>query len=245
MPQARAWRRAGEPGRSCRPALPTGCFVPADFDTNLRAGGHPQLDLYVDGSQIDNVQSQLLQRALTDYARGVANPQPPASITVATVNPPSPSNNALQDIGQTYSVTALLASFLVGTSLVPGLLAEEKEKKTLRMLMVSPASFSDVVAAKLLVGLSYQLLLAIVALGIKGGYTGEVPLVLLFTLLGSCFSVTLGLLVGSIFQTTTATGAFSGMISFVYILPIFFVGTFAQLLGSNPFTQLIKVLPTY
>jgi ABC-2 type transport system permease protein len=84
-----------------------------------------------------------------------------------------------------------------------------------------------------------------VALGIKGGYTGEVPLVLLFVLLGSCFSVSLGLLIGSIFQTTTATGAFSGMISFIYILPIFFVGPFAQLLGSNPFTQLIKVLPTY
>jgi len=35
------------------------------------------------------------------------------------------------------------------------------------------------------------------------------------------------------------------MISFIYILPIFFVGPFVQLLGSNPFTQLIKVLPTY
>src|SRR6266581_1833405 len=155
----------------------------------------------VEGSQVGNVQSQLLLRALTDYARSVANPQPPASITVATVNPPSPANNALQDIGQVYSTAILLSSFLVGTSLVPGLLAEEKEKKTLRMLMVSPASFSDVVAAKLLVGLVYQLLLAMVALGIKGGYTGEVPLVLLFVLLGSCFSVSLGLLIGSIFQT--------------------------------------------
>ena len=95
-----------------------GLVVPAEFDANLRAGGHPQLNLYVDGSQIDNVQSQLLQRALTDYARGVANPQPPASITVATVNPPSPSNNALQDIGQTYAVTALLASFLNTTGTV-------------------------------------------------------------------------------------------------------------------------------
>src|SRR6266702_4294297 len=80
-----------------------GLVVPADFDANLRAGGHPQLNLYVDGSQVGNVQSQLLLRALTDYARSVANPQPPASITVATVNPPSPANNALQDIGQVYS----------------------------------------------------------------------------------------------------------------------------------------------
>jgi len=222
-----------------------GLDVPADFDASLRAGGHPRLHLYVDGSQVSNVQSQLLLHALTDYTRSLANPQPPANITVSTVNPPAPANNALQDIGQVYSVAVLLSSFLVGTSLVPGLLAEEKEKKTLRMLMVSPASFSDFVAAKLLVGLAYQLLLALVALGIESGYRGEVPLILLFTLLGSCFSVSLGLLLGSIFQTTTAAGAFSGMLSFIYILPIFFVGPFMQLLGNSPFTQVIRVSPTY
>ena len=222
-----------------------GLAVPADFDTSLRSGGHPALNLYIDGSQIGNQQRQLVLHALTDYSRSVANPQPPANIAVATVNPPSPSSNALQDVGQIYAVTVLLVSFLVGTSLVPGLLAEEKEKKTLRMLMVSPASFSDVVAAKLLVGLVYQLLLTLVVLGIKGGFTGQVPLLLLFALLGACFSVALGLLVGCFFQTTSATGAFSGMISFIYILPVFFVGPFVQLLGSSPFTAIIKVFPTY
>src|SRR5206468_7721993 len=99
-----------------------------------------QLNLYIDGDQINNQQRQLLLRALADYSRAIANPQPPANITVATVNPPSSSNNALQDIGVTYSAAVLLSSFLIGTSLVPGLLAEEKEKKTLRMLMVAPAS---------------------------------------------------------------------------------------------------------
>jgi ABC-2 type transport system permease protein len=222
-----------------------GLAVPVDFDTSLRSGGHPALNLYIDGSQIDNQQRQLVLHAVTDYSRSVANPQPPANIAVATVNPPSPSSNALQDIGQIYAVTVLLVSFLVGTSLVPGMLAEEKEKKMLRMLMVSPASFSDVVAAKLLVGLVYQLLLTLIVLGIKGGFTGQIPLLLLFALLGACFSVALGLLVGCFFQTTSATGAFSGMISFIYILPIFFVGPFVQLLGSSPFTAIIKALPTY
>jgi ABC-2 type transport system permease protein len=222
-----------------------GLVVPADFDASLRSGTHPLLNLFVDGGQINNQQRHLLQSALADYSRSVANPQPPATITVATVNPPSSSNNALQDIGQVYAVAVLLSSFLVGTTLVPGMLAEEKEKKTLRMLMVSPASFTDVVAAKLLVGLVYQLLLAFVALGITGGFVGQVPLVLLFVLLGSFFSVSLGLLIGSIFQTTTATGAFSGMISIIYILPVFFVGPFTQLLASGPFSQAIKALPTY
>ncbi len=222
-----------------------GLVVSPAFDANLRAGGHPQIRLYVDGSQINSQQSQLLLSAITDYSRSVANPQPPASISFATVNPPAPSSNTLNDITQIYAVTILVSSFLVGTSLVPGLLVEEKEKKTLRMLMVSPASFGDVVAAKLLVGLAYQLLLTMVALAIAKGFEGQIPLLLLFALLGAWFSIALGLLIGSLVSTTGASGAFSGSISFIYILPVFFVGPFAQLLGSNPFTQIIKVLPTY
>jgi hypothetical protein len=69
--------------------------------------------------------------------------------------------------------------------------------------------------------------------------------VLLFAVLGSCFSVMLGLLLGSFFQTTGSAGAAAGMLSLIYFLPIFFVGTFAQLFGTNPFTPIVKVLPTY
>src|SRR5579864_1903634 len=50
---------------------------------------------------------------------------------------------------------------------------------------------------------------------------------------------------GSLVQTTSASGAFSGTISFIYIGPAFFVGPLAQLLGSGLITQLIKILPTY
>jgi ABC-2 type transport system permease protein len=222
-----------------------GLAVPAGFDASLRGGGHPQLNFYVDGSQISNQQSQLLLSTLTNTSRSIANQQPPATITVATVNPPSPSQNALQNINQFYAAAVLMSSLLVGTTLVPGILAEEKEKRTLRMLMVSPASYSDVVAGKLLVGLVYQLLLAALVLVINGGFTGQVPLVLLFALLGSFFSVTLGLLLGSFFQTTSSAGAAAGMLSMIYIIPIFFVGTFAQLFGNNPFTTIVKVLPPY
>lgn len=221
-----------------------GLVVPADFDSSLQAGGHPQLQLYIDGNQISNQQSALLQSAFSNYARNVANPLPPTTISLVTINPPQP-NSGIRDIAQIYGAAVLLSSFMIGTSLVPGLIAEEKEKKTLRMLMVTPASFADVIAGKLLVGLVYQIVLTLVVLAVKGSFTGQVPLVLLFVLLGSCFSVTLGLLAGSIFQTTSAAGAFSGIVSFIYILPIFFVGAFAQVFTNGPFTTIIKLLPTY
>ncbi len=223
-----------------------GLIVPANFDADLRAAQHPQMTIYINGSDMSNDQSQLLINALNNYTRSIANPQPPAAITSTIINPPAPIN-PFQNIGQIYTVAALLGSLLVGTSLVPNLLVEEKEKKTLRMLMVSPASFADVIVAKLLVGLVYQLLIALVAVAITGGFGigAQLPLLLLFTLLGSLFSISVGLLFGSIVNTTTAAGACGGAMSLLYVLPIFFVGLFAQLMGSSPVTQLIRILPTY
>ncbi len=236
----------GPDGTHKNSAYALGLIVPSDFESSLRAGGHPQLQLFLNGDSTSNQQRTLLQGAIANYSRTIASPQPPATTTVTMINPPRVVNTAAYDTNVLYSSMILLISFLAGTSLVPGMLAEEKEKKTLRMLMVTPASFADVVVGKLLVGLSYQLVLTIVAVGIQGGYIGQVPLILLFALLGSCFSVSLGLLAGGLFQTTTTAGMFSGMVSSViYIVPIFFVGLFYQILGDTPFTPIIKVLPTY
>jgi ABC-2 type transport system permease protein len=221
-----------------------GLVVPADYEAGLRAGGHPQLSLFVNGDEVNAQNQALLVQALMAYNRSVATPQPPASIALATINPPSSVNFGTQ-LGQYYAMAALLSSFLVGTSLVPGMLIEEKERKTLRMLMVSPASWFDIVVGKLGVGLGYQVLMAAVVLGITRGFTGQVPLVLLFAALGCCFSVVLGALFGTLFKTTSAAGAAAGMVSFLYIIPVFAVGPFAQLFQSSPLLTLVKALPTY
>jgi ABC-2 type transport system permease protein len=221
-----------------------GLVVPADFEASLRAGGHPQVGLYVNGDQVSNQQRQLLIQAITDYSRSVAAPQPPASVALTTINPPKP-NGALQNLGTFYAATALLTSFMIGTSLVPGLLVEEKEKKTLRMLMVSPASWGDIIASKLLVGLTYQVILSLVVLSVVKGFTGQVPLLLLFLVLGALFGGVLGLLLGSIFKTQSATGALAGMISLLFIVPSFFVGPLGQLFQGNAVTNVIKAVPTY
>lgn len=221
-----------------------GMVIPADFDSDLRAGSHPQLSLYINGDDVDTQQSLLLQTAITNYSRVVASPQPPLSLATAIINPPSDTDVGLL-LGKMYASVALLVSFMVGTSLMPGLLIEEKEKKTLRMLMVTPASFADVILGKLLVALFYQLLLSLIVLAIQSGFTGQVAMVLLYTLLGSIFALALGLLFGSIFQTMAAAGAVGGVASFIYIIPGIFVGPLGQLLGNSPILQVLKVLPTY
>lgn len=222
-----------------------GLVVPANFEASIQAGQHPQLMLYVNGDDINNQQRDSLEGLLTNYSRAVVS-LAPITLTTATINPPRPDNGIGNLLTTFYAMAALVSSFLVGTAVAPGLLIEEKEKKTLRMLMVSPASWADVIAAKLLVAFGYQIILALIALAITRGYTGQIPLVLFFAVLGSCFSVAVGALAGSIFKTQGASGAFSGIGSFLYIIPVFFVGPFSTLLGtSGGVAQVVKALPTY
>jgi ABC-2 type transport system permease protein len=220
-----------------------GLIVPANFESSLQAGNHPQMSLYLNGDNLNMQNSLLIQAAITNYARQAANPQPPIALSTSMINP---STANIEDyVGTLYSLMALLVSFMVGISLVPGLLIEEKEKKTLRMLMVTPASFTDVILGKLLVTLVYQLLLSLIVLAIQDGFIGQVPLVLLYTLLGSCLSLAIGLLLGGIFQTASAAGAIGGMLTFIYIIPAIFSGPLGNLLGNSTINQLVKVLPPY
>lgn len=219
-----------------------GLVVPANFEADVREGKQPTLQLYINGDEVNNQQSQLLQSAIANYSRAVVSPAPIA-LTTSTINPPA-AKSVADALAGFYALTALLSSFFIGMAVAPGLIIEEKEKKTLRMLMVSPASWADVIAAKLLVALVYQLVLSLVVLGIIKGFTGQVPLVLCFTLLGALFSVALGALAGSIFKTQAASGAFSGLGVFIFITPLFF-SDLIGFGGNNPFAQAIKVLPTY
>ncbi len=221
-----------------------GLVVPPNFDADLRAGSHPRLSLFMNGDDVSTQQGQLLQQALTDYARAIASPQAPVSIAAATINPPKPSAFATSGKGF-FVMFVLIYSLIAGTSVVPGLITEEKERKTVRMLMVSPASFADIVMGKLIVGLVYQLILLVAVLAIMQGFMGQIPLLLVFMVLCAGFSIALGLLGGSIFNTTSGSGAFAGFGSFIYVIPALFVGSLGQILQGNVIVQIMKVMPTY
>ncbi len=221
-----------------------GVVIPADFDSSVRAGNHPQLQLYFNGDYLGSNDQQLVEHAISDYVRDITNPQTPVTFSVTSVNPPV-VNNYVQDYTSRYAMAGLLYSLTISIAFVPYLLVEEKEKKTMRMLMVSAASWSDIVLSKLLVGLVYQLVISFVVLLIQGGFIGQVPLILLFLLLGSSFGLVMGLFFGSICQTNGNVGVFVGIVSFAYTLPSLVLGPFYVILQGSPLEQATKVLPTY
>jgi ABC-2 type transport system permease protein len=221
-----------------------GLVVPVDFDARLGTGAQPQLQLYLDGKTVNAQTQALIQAAIVNYCRAIASPQPPVDLTTTVVNP-SRRTNPGAEVAKVYVPLALLVSLVVGTTFMPQLLIEEKEKKTLRMLMVTPASFEDVLFGKLLVVLVYQLILTGVVLAIQNAFTGQIALVVLYAVLGGFFSVALGLLIGAAFSTVSAAAAVEGPVMLIYILAGLFVGPLGQLLSSSPVTRIARLLPTY
>lgn len=219
-----------------------GLIVPDNFTQEVRTGQQPQISLYLNGSTINQQQTASLQAAITNYTRSIVTSRSPIRLIAATINP-APATLE-QSLNAFFAALVLIISFMIGITILPDRLIEEKEKKTLRMLLVAPVSFGDVILGKLLVVLVYQVALSLIAVSIQRGWGGDLPLTLLYLLLGTCFSLSLGLLIGSIFQTSGAAGAASGIIFPIYLMSGLFVGPLLSVV-NNPLLQVFKILPPY
>ncbi|HLW02485.1 MAG TPA: ABC transporter permease [Ktedonobacterales bacterium] len=220
-----------------------GLIIPTDFEQHLRAGGQPHVTLYLNGATLDAQQRATLQGVVLYYARTVATPRPPLELATEAINtgqtPASPPT-----LGTIYSILMMPISLAVGLSLLSGLVIEEKEKQTLRWLLVSPGALGDLLVGKVLVTLAYQLLLSVGVMALLGGFEGNAPLLLLYILLGACMTLALGLLFGVHFHTASAAQVVSGLSIFLFLLPGVIV-PLAPFIASNPITDVVKILPTY
>jgi ABC-2 type transport system permease protein len=224
-------------------AYDIGLVIPAGFEQGLHSGSQPQVSLYVNEKNVSAQQATLLQAAITSYARAVAAPAPPIDLMTATINPPA--TTTLFSRSNIYGVMALAVSFEVGLAMMPGLLIEEKEKKTLRMLMVSPATFGDVIIGKLLVVLVVQLALSVVVVTLLGGFSGNMELMLLYLALGGTLAISVGLFIGSLLDNAAALAGLQIVPILVFIIPAIFIALAPYVGSSTPILQIIKFLPPY
>jgi ABC-2 type transport system permease protein len=171
-----------------------GVAIPSDFDQNLEAGEMAELEGYLvwaNRGKADQLKS--------DFERGFADLMgEPVGINIEgnLVYPPSNSPLFLSILTWT-SVIVILS---MGINLVPHLLFEEKQTKTLDALLVSPASPGLVVAGKALAGLFYILVTAGVVFAINWAGVVHWEIAALFAIMSGLFCVALGLVLGSFYE---------------------------------------------
>jgi ABC-type Na+ efflux pump permease subunit len=145
--------------------------------------------------------------------------------------------------GSQGMIAGVFALILVTTGgfLVPYLIFEEKQTRTMDALLVSPASAADITIGKALAGIVYCLTAMAVVLAFNHANVVGWGVAILAVLAGAFFAVGVGLSMGTIFETAQQVGAWM-------IIPI--VGLMAPILlatlGNLPpmLESLLPWLPT-
>ena len=172
-----------------------GLVIPADFDQKAAAGEPVALEGYVPYWISDqdawDVASDI--ETLIASATGYS-----VDITVAGI-----VYAPLGEGGQAFMFSILLAMIisLMGVVIIPHLMIEEKQFKTLDALLVSPASAGQVVMGKALTALFYCLVAAAAVLVVNSAIVLHWWLMILAVVCGALFPIALGLLFGVLFES--------------------------------------------
>lgn len=213
-----------------------GLIVPADADPVLASGGELKLDGYVAWSRrsaADELRSDL-EATLQDLLGQ------PVKVNVAghVVYPPPQGGGSVGMI----AIVLVLVLTITGGFLVPYLMLEEKQTHTLDALLVSPASIGHIVTGKALAGLAYCLVAAVVVLAFHWSTVVAWELAILATLCGSVLTVGLGLLLGSLFESSQQTGLLMGVPALVLMVPVVLAAVGGSL--PEPLAGLLPWMPT-
>jgi ABC-2 type transport system permease protein len=191
-----------------------GLIIPVDFDQALDAGHPSQLEAFFAHwvGEADAAQQQaFFQARLTDLAG-----QPVRIHIKGHPVYPTPDSD-----GQPFmaSISLVVAIITISGVLVPFLMLEEKETKTIDALLVSPASIGQVTIGKAIAGMVYGLAAAAVVFAFNRGLMVHWGWAILAAICGTLFAVAVGLLLGSVFDNPQNMGLWLGALFAILLLP--------------------------
>jgi ABC-2 type transport system permease protein len=116
------------------------------------------------------------------------------------------------------SLSLMIMILLMGLALVPYLFIEEKENHTLEALLVSPASFWQLVVGKMIAGAVYCLIAATIVLLFNYRFVVHWKLILPTVLLAILFAVAVGLLLGMLIDNSASLGLWTSLLTIVLVM---------------------------
>jgi ABC-2 type transport system permease protein len=193
-----------------------GLILPADFDQMLASSETATVNAYI--FWVDRRKVTRLEEKYSQAFSQILNH--PIRVEIGK-NIIIPQANA--DGSQT-NLTYLMVYFVFTTALllIPHLMLEEKQTKTLDALMTSPASPGQIVLGKALAGLFYVLVIGGIALTLFSHYIVNWILALVVFLGYALLAVGLGLLVGSFIKSMKQLGSWMLVLMLLLMVPPLF-----------------------
>jgi ABC-2 type transport system permease protein len=216
-----------------------GIVLPSDFDRTLEAGGEPELSgyiLWVHRTRVSDLElkysdkfSELLgQPVRVNIGENFVIPQPDVETS-------------------TVQFTILFAVFWMAVTVVPFLMMEEKQTRTLDALLVSPASAGQVIMGKAIAGAFYVILSGGVFFALNWAYVTHWGLALLAFLCAALFSIAVALALGIFIKSPQQVRLWMFPIVAVLLVPAFFAqepllaGNLKAIFSWLPTTALVEM----
>jgi ABC-2 type transport system permease protein len=199
-----------------------GLVVPVNFDSDVSAGKQPELTVYINNKKSTFEQAAFRQLLDQQIKSLVKYPEPARLVWIDVDKDPDEKTRGGVGLNQMLLPLLLVMTFgMIGALVVPLLLVEEKEKRTLDFLLASPASLNEIVAGKALTGVAYSVLIAAVLLFTNRHLVGNWVLTSLTILVGLVFVVTIGLFMGSLLNNTMQVNTWASSVLLVLLAPSF------------------------
>jgi ABC-2 type transport system permease protein len=192
-----------------------GLVIPAGFDLALQAGESPRLQGYV-LRWVSDADAEALRSIVESEISTLTGQSVPVELASNRIDLLPDSSG----LGETASFGVAYILILIGVILVPHLMLEEKQNRTLEVLSLSPASAGHIVAGKALAGIFYCSLGGIIALAVNHVLVVHWWLAILTVLVGSLFTVSLGLWLGIKIDSRAQLSMWSWVILLPLIMPI-------------------------
>jgi ABC-2 type transport system permease protein len=193
-----------------------GLVIPADFDQALVSGDELKLKGYVHWAKRGQVpELEAKYSAMFTELLGV-----PILIEIGD-NILIPPNDA-PGMATTASFHIYFAVLWMALTVVPFLIIEERQTKTMDALMVSPASPGQVVLGKALAGLIFIIAIAGLSLALNGVYVTLWGWALFGFLITALFAIGLALLMGTLIRNPQQITLWMLPVALIFVIPAFF-----------------------
>lgn len=202
-------------------AVDIGIVLPEGFDDSVIQGEEMELTAYIWGESLAK-QRTILLVTIADLVRELAGQESPVEIESITLGAEVsiPWNDRL------LPLIVLVAVFFGGIFLPATSVINEKTKKTLEALVVTPTTVGDVFMAKGLLGIILSLFMGIVILVLNRAFGAEPALLVLVLAFAAIMAAEIGLILGALMRDITSlftVWKLGGILlfapAFVYLFP--------------------------
>jgi hypothetical protein len=189
-----------------------GLVIPADYDASEKA----VMQGYV-MHWVDETQAIELKQAVEDKISHLAG----SSVSIELAETPVYLQPESRGLGLLTAQGMCYAIIMIGISLMPHLLLEERRNKTIAVLAISPASPMHITIAKAVAGLFYAIVGVSLAFALNAHLIVQWWLAVLAACCGSLFTIGLGLFLGSLGETRQQTMIWTWGMAAPLFVPMF------------------------